>query len=63
MSRAGHVGKDPLDRLTPLAGLLLDAADELVEIAGLDLEVVASQLPPRSLRAPQLFHDPGSLAC
>src|SRR5512135_2727013 len=51
----GQFGEELLDRLTPLAGLPLDAADEFVDVAPLDLEVVVGQLPPALLHmAPQL---------
>ena len=42
----GQLAEELLDRLAALAGPLLDPADELVDVAALDLEVVVGQLTP-----------------
>jgi len=40
----GQLAEELLDRLTAFAGLLLDLADELVNVSVVDLEVVVGQL-------------------
>src|SRR5206468_1661661 len=42
----GQLAEELLDRLAALAGPLLDLADELIDVAALDLEVVIGQLAP-----------------
>ena len=44
--------EERLDRLAPLAGLLLDPAHQLVNVAALHLEVVIGELTPLLLHLP-----------
>src|SRR5262249_2617979 len=45
-SARAELAEELLDRLARLAGLLLDPADKLVDVAAVDLEVVVGQLTP-----------------
>src|SRR5262249_38830527 len=45
----GEVAEELLDRLAALAGALLDPADELVDVAAMERQVVVGQLAPSLL--------------